>query len=381
MDHNNVLRGANQFKTIVPQKAATTKRRNKKSNKGETKIFRAARKIKNLGINRQIVPDLPNCSFNCQNKTSQEDRQEVWDEFRAIIDMNLRLQYLANLIEITAPIRIRVPKSSNSKSRSCVNKYYLKFNEYLDNSDFQLCKVCFMTVFNVTASKIRTVVEKKLKDGEDIQYKRGKKLLPTTIEYLGEPECILDETGCMTIKMELGYETPTVMSNNISGTIEAVIENSKIKRKRPSKKGQTGEYRTARKIKNLGVDRELVPNLPNCSLDCRAKTSHEVQQAVWNEFRKIVDMNIRIKYLANLIQFKPASHVKVKEDRRKKRRCIPIFHLKWVKNARNAHNRLCKVCFMTVFNLTKSKVTTIVKKKCKNLELEYNRGKKKTEVT
>lgn len=364
------MKSSNQVPTDDLPKSRT---RNKKSLKGETKIFRAARKIKNLGVSRESVPDLPNCSFNCQNKTSKEERQEVWDEFRGITDMNLRLQHLANLIEISAPNRIRTPKSNSTKSRSCINKYYLKFNEYLDNSDYQLCKVCFMTVFNVTPRKIRTVYEKKIKEGDEIQYKRGGKHVSPSANYiLIKSDCNIDKTGVCKIQSESEYNN--VPYNN-SDSIEDVFGNIKVKRNKPSKKGQTKEYRMTRKIKNLGIDREFVQDLPNCALDCRNRILPDDRQITWDNFRKIVDMSMRTKYLANLIQIKPISHVKVKEKCEQKRRCTPIFHLKWSRNGRNAPNRLCKVCFMAVFNLTNSKVRTIVKKKFENLELEYNRGK------
>lgn len=311
---------------------------------------------------------MPQCSFNCENKTSKEERQEVWDEFRTITDMNVRLQYLANLIEIMSPVRARPPKSSTSKSRSCVNKYYLRFNEYLNNSGYQVCKVCFMTVFNVTASKIRTVVEKKLREGDDIQYNRGKKITPVTfVDCSIKSEDNFEGDNCFNIKIEAG--------NEIRNTIENVIENTKVKRNKPSKKGETQVYRTNRKIKNLGIDREFVPDLPTCSLDCQNRIAPEERQLTWDQFRKIVNMNERLKYLANLIQIKPVSHVKAKEEDSQQKRTNVIFHLKWNKNARNARNRLCKVCFMTVFNLTSSKVRTIIGKKFKKLELEYNRGK------
>lgn len=356
-----------------PRPPTKKKKRNRRVIKGETQKFRQARKINNLGINRELVPDLIECSFNCQVRTSQEERQQIWDEFRAITDMNLRLQYLANLIDIHTPSRSKVPKENCTKIRSLTNKYYLRFNEYLDNSRYQVCKVCFLTVFNVTPTKIRTIVSKKLVEGEEIVYNRGKKVRNTNNNDTSSPQMSSEDN--VIIKIEPYWSDIP----NTSQIIEEVVENVKIKRNRLSKKGQTGEFRNARKIKNLGIDRELVPDLPVCSLNCRNRTSVKERQAIWDDFRQIVDMNTRLKYLANLIQFKPPSHTKVvKEEQQKerKRTCIPIFHLKWIRNVRNLPNRLCKGCFMIVFNLTNSKVRTIVEKKFRNVELAYKRGQK-----
>lgn len=417
---NVIIEHGNHFAKVVSLKPVTKKSSKlKESNKGQTREFRDARKIKNLGISRQIVPNLPKCASNCRAKTSHEVRQAVWNEFRGIMDTNYRLKYLANLIQTTSPKRVCVPKAARRLDRSCINKYYLKFIEVLDNSQYRICKACFIIVFNLTKSKIRTVVDKKLKNGDDIQYKRGKNYFPagkseTKCDELSERECSdsqyteissnqnnspsLNDSECYkngTFVDEDDPENEAALDRHVDAHVSksnddtkvsnqfitALQENPtikyKIKKNRRSVKGQTKEFRDARKIKNLGISRQIVPNLRKCAFNCRVKTSQEERQEVWNEFRGIIDISYRLKFLANLIQTTSPRRLCVpKAARRVNRSCINKYYLKFIEELDNSRYQMCRVCFITVFNLSPSKIRTVVDKKLKEGDdIQYKRGK------
>uniref|UniRef100_A0A336MZ00 CSON010028 protein n=1 Tax=Culicoides sonorensis TaxID=179676 RepID=A0A336MZ00_CULSO len=109
--------------------------------KGQSRSARHNRKLDNLGVLREYVPNLPNCSSNCHVLSSKDDRQLIWDEFRKIHDLHERARYIASLILVAAP---RQQKKNSSRNRN--NR------------------------------KIRTIVSKKIKTGQsnDISYTRGK---------------------------------------------------------------------------------------------------------------------------------------------------------------------------------------------------------------
>lgn len=145
----------------------------RKSVKGETQLFRKERKIKNLRIDLTEVADLPDCASKCNTKTSKEERQIIWEEFRVITEIDQRYLYLAQLIKVSAPKRFVVPTANRKVNRDKIMTYYVKSNQA---SESLLCKKCFMTIFRLSPAKIRTIVNKKVENGQspNIQYKRGK---------------------------------------------------------------------------------------------------------------------------------------------------------------------------------------------------------------
>lgn len=360
----------------------------RRSLKGDTKDFRYSRKINNMGINRQLVPNLPNCALQCRVKISQEECQEAWNEFKGFTDISYRLKYLGNLIQIFTPNRSRVPESKRKVQRSCSNKYYLKYIEELDNSRYQMCKMCFLTVFNLTRSKIRTIIDKKLNQGENIQYNRGKAKVNKYEN--GEKEQNPDENMKETPSdpgspqsRSVDDKFPVEISNVIQEVpstrdVTTLTDDTNIlgicfsrnkTRNKPSKKGETREYRDSRKIKNLGITRELVPALSQCAFNCLTKTTQEERQKVWNEFRGFTDIGYRLKYLGNLIQtFTPNRSRVLKSKRKVQRSCSNKYYLKYIDELDNSRYQMCKICFITVFNLTRGKIRTVVEKKLNERE-------------
>lgn len=149
-------------KTIVKFGKQT---RHKPSVKGDTKKTRESRKLQNLGVDRRMVPFLPDCHMKCRDKTTSDDRQLIWNEFRSITDITSRAQYLAGLIQIRTPVRQRF-NSKRKKNRHKTIVFSLKLTGSEDDSDWKLCKSCFMLVFNVTRGKIATIIQKKVENGQ-----------------------------------------------------------------------------------------------------------------------------------------------------------------------------------------------------------------------
>lgn len=143
--------------------------------KGQSIAFRQERKLKNLGVQRENVPNLPNCKLKCHLLSSKSERQIAWEEFRQIFDITKRMQFLASLIHINPP---KTMKICGTFKRNYATTFYLKMSGNNNTVNDKLCKNCFMTVFNVTAAKIRRIIEKKIANGQsnNVESERGKKM-------------------------------------------------------------------------------------------------------------------------------------------------------------------------------------------------------------
>lgn len=151
-----------------------TKKKGRTSIKGQTVEFREQRKMKNLQVCHENVSVLSDCRNNCNQKSSKDDRQIIWEDFRQLTDYQQRFRYLAQLIIVTPPAQLSKKKDSRKREKSV--KYFLTVSRGETENDNKLCKSCFMKVFRVTDSKIRTLIEKKTQNGQfnNILYKRGK---------------------------------------------------------------------------------------------------------------------------------------------------------------------------------------------------------------
>lgn len=170
---------ATSSSTIVapsPLKKSPVKKR--QSLKGQTVEFRQKRKLRNLNIDQESVNVLTDCSLKCNTKSSKDDRQIIWQDFRTIVEYDQRYRYLAQLIEITIPKRSSVKPAARKLVRGRTIKYFLRPVTTTDGTNENLlCKKCFMQLFRLTPGKIRIIANKKQQNGQsaDIKHTRGKK--------------------------------------------------------------------------------------------------------------------------------------------------------------------------------------------------------------
>lgn len=170
--------GCSYLSTVPPENEVNNEHSlGRKSTKGQTVKFRQERKLKNLRIDISDAAILPHCPSKCSSKTSKEDRQLIWDDFREITSIDQRWRYIAQLIKTSTPKLYVVSEADRKLKRDKTIKYYLKSSSDQQTGKFLLCKKCFMTFFRVTPSKIRTIVTKKLNNGQsvNIHHQRGKK--------------------------------------------------------------------------------------------------------------------------------------------------------------------------------------------------------------
>lgn len=168
VDAGYMTSGTSIATSAAPSPLKVAKKGKRKSVKGQTNEFRKNRKIKNMGIGNEMVARLPDCVAKCNTKTTKDEWQLIWSDFRLIRDNDQRYRYLAQLINITPPKRNTLSRKDRKQSRSKSMKYYLKPCAQLDNGSDEnvLCQQCFMKVFALTKSKIRTIVQKKQQNGQ-----------------------------------------------------------------------------------------------------------------------------------------------------------------------------------------------------------------------
>lgn len=164
---------------VSPMKKSSAR----KSVKGQSNKFRCTRKIKNMQIHHKAASSLPDCNQRCNTKSSKEERQLIWEDFRKFSDNDERGRYLSQLIIISPPKKIVVSNENRKQNRDKSVKYFLKAECGVNESEKRLCKSCFMTLFRLTQRKIHTIIEKKCQNGQspDIHYNRGKKKPAITI--------------------------------------------------------------------------------------------------------------------------------------------------------------------------------------------------------
>lgn len=140
-------------------------------------MFREERKRRNMGIKHNFVQNLPNCTFQCHQKSSKDERQRIWEDFRQIESLDQRYRYLARLVKVKSPSKLVVSRKNRKMNRNIIATYYLKLNEGEDDDNVILCKKCFISQFSLTPSKVRTLLNKKVANGQgsNLTYQRGKR--------------------------------------------------------------------------------------------------------------------------------------------------------------------------------------------------------------
>lgn len=173
------MTSSTSLSSFMPSLASPVKlvKRKKVSRKGDTTKSRLERKRLNMGIMQEIVKSLPNCPFKCHTKSSKDERQQIWEDFRTIESLDNRYRYLARLVTIKSPSRLVVSKEKRKMQRNIIATYYLKVHEGEDDGNVVLCKECFLCQFNLTPSKVRTLLNKKVANGQgsNLTYQRGKR--------------------------------------------------------------------------------------------------------------------------------------------------------------------------------------------------------------
>lgn len=108
------------------------------------------------------------CRMNCPEKISDENRQQLFDAYYAIGDLNSQRGYLARLIDKSRPkerIRRRKPKPGEivkaRKERLPNLFYYLPIN----GKNVRVCGLMFRNTFDVSKSNVDTILRKSNKDG------------------------------------------------------------------------------------------------------------------------------------------------------------------------------------------------------------------------
>uniref|UniRef100_A0A336L0Z1 CSON014244 protein n=1 Tax=Culicoides sonorensis TaxID=179676 RepID=A0A336L0Z1_CULSO len=115
------------------KKKQQVKQNDKSKVRGEEAQRRLDRKMKNFGICRDFVPELADCSSMCNTKLSNQEIQGIWNDFRGILTLNKRIQYLANLIQIRAAKKIH-PVKDGRKPRE--NLQDTRFYTTLEKSNW-----------------------------------------------------------------------------------------------------------------------------------------------------------------------------------------------------------------------------------------------------
>ncbi|KAK3931053.1 Proline--tRNA ligase [Frankliniella fusca] len=118
--------------------------------KGTTEKIRKNRKLRNSGqeyttlkgkviAGREMKP-LSACRMKCATKLNEEGRIEIFNEYWALNDFNLRVTYIANHVFQMEKKTSRKRVEGSSRNRSCTLKYELE----QDNTRIQVCKKCFL---------------------------------------------------------------------------------------------------------------------------------------------------------------------------------------------------------------------------------------------
>lgn len=106
-------------------------------------------------IGKSIRPACPeNCLFQCRQKVTQLQRQQLFDEFHALADVHAQWQYMArNLTRI-------VPKYRKISSKDVSRKYNIAYAFVIDGVKVRVCKIYFHNTLGITSSVSKTALKK-----------------------------------------------------------------------------------------------------------------------------------------------------------------------------------------------------------------------------
>ncbi|XP_050305149.1 uncharacterized protein LOC126742537 [Anthonomus grandis grandis] len=155
-------------------------------------------------------------------------------------------------------------------------------------------------------------------------------------------------------------------NNNSAGQVENVIKENR--RGRKTVKEETREKRKLRKTnRNLGREyttskgklirkRERRP-LCSCRNGCCSKVDDVQLDMLFDYFWSIGDFDERVAYTASLIT-KQRKKTAITSERKKKRDCVNVFHLK----VNGELIQVCKGCFEKTFDISNKFITTVLLK-------------------
>ncbi|CAG5127483.1 unnamed protein product [Candidula unifasciata] len=139
-----------------------------------------ARSVKNV--------DCSKCKFNCSSIVSEEQRQQLFEEYWELETFKEKVDYIAGCVNEFAPLR---PVSGR---RAYSRRYTLK----VGGKDERVCKEFFVNTFDISESTIVTYMGKKRKGPDAVADLRGKqtpsnKTPESTVRLIREH--ILSQTG------------------------------------------------------------------------------------------------------------------------------------------------------------------------------------------
>lgn len=160
---------------------AKKKRGRKRSLKKEEWIKNKSKKLKNSGQSyvscsksKKKFPEKAlkppcndNCRLKCSTVISQEERQEIFNNFWKLGDLGRQRDFIAHHMQIINPEYRYVKQDS---TRRLNNAFHFDVN----NKRIRVCKTFFKNTIDITDRPIRTILEKKGKEGFVTEENRGK---------------------------------------------------------------------------------------------------------------------------------------------------------------------------------------------------------------
>lgn len=152
-------------------KTKSSKLQKKRQLKGETRAVRKERKLKrNTGQEyttrkgktraKRTIRPLKKCRNKCQDKISENDRLQLFNQYWNIGEYNRRVSYLAGLMEIKKK-EISRPRTMLTNRRHN-RQYTVLYHFQIHGQNIPTCKFCFIATFDETARFLGIVMQKKL---------------------------------------------------------------------------------------------------------------------------------------------------------------------------------------------------------------------------
>lgn len=127
------------------------KRKTEKLKKDRGEAYVSATGVPRLGKQMRKPCIRHKCRLNCQDRVTENDRANVFNEFYGLGDTHLQWEYIAQRLGRIIP-KFRSKKSTRS--------YNLEYNFFLNGNKVRVCKVMFINTLNVSDGVCVTALNK-----------------------------------------------------------------------------------------------------------------------------------------------------------------------------------------------------------------------------
>lgn len=117
------------------------------------------------------------CHYNCNEKFSINDREQIFKDYLTLVDDRARWSYISNHVKKQLPKRRYQSKNTEENKRKCTLVYSLTFK----SETHQVCKKFFLGTLDISGKKVQTALLKKKESGVTEEDKRGKNPAPNKI--------------------------------------------------------------------------------------------------------------------------------------------------------------------------------------------------------